>query len=171
MWHEHWITSRCTCRPQAAAGDRHGVRWISFSPTRDVMEPNLVTDPALVSILEELKRREPIFHQPEFGRTRADLEAMTDPRFWEVGASGRRYSREFCIATVVERHSRSQPDVREWEAVDFHCTRISADSYLLTYTLIEEGARTTRRSTIWQSAADGWRILYHQGTVVEDATA
>src|SRR5665213_635146 len=54
-----------------------------------------VTSPELLAVLEELKLREPIFHHPEFGTTRQDYEAMTDPQFWEVGASGRRYSREF----------------------------------------------------------------------------
>ena len=62
------------------------------------MEPTLSTAPDLVPILNELMRREPIFHHPEFGTSKADFEAMTDPEFWEVGASGRRYSRTYCIS-------------------------------------------------------------------------
>jgi hypothetical protein len=61
------------------------------------MEPKRVTDPKLAHILEELQAREPIFHHPEFGTTRDDFESMTDQDFWEVGASGRRYSREYVI--------------------------------------------------------------------------
>jgi len=38
------------------------------------MEPDLVTAPDLISVLDELRRREPIFHRPEFGSTRADFE-------------------------------------------------------------------------------------------------
>ena len=38
-------------------------------------------------------------------------------------------------------------------------------SYLFTYTL-RQRERLTRRATIWQSTGDGWRILYHQGTLV-----
>ena len=30
-----------------------------------------------MNVLEELKKREPIFHHPEFGATRADFENMT----------------------------------------------------------------------------------------------
>jgi hypothetical protein len=56
-------------------------------------EPTLVTDPAIVDVLEELRRREPIFHRPELGTTRADFEDMMTPDFWEVGASGRRVAR------------------------------------------------------------------------------
>ena len=131
------------------------------------MEPKLVTDPSLASILDELKKREPIFHRPELGTARADYEAMTDPEFWEVGASGRRYAREFCIDDLVKRNAQPHEDV--WEAKDFHCMRISDNGYLLTYTLVQDRSRVTRRSTIWRRQDGDWKILYHQGTIVEDA--
>jgi len=51
-----------------------------------------MVEPGLQPILDELRRREPIFHSPEFGLTTADFERSTEPDFWEVGASGRRYS-------------------------------------------------------------------------------
>jgi hypothetical protein len=54
------------------------------------MEPTLITPPELLPVLEELKRREPIFHKPEFGVTRRDFANMTANEFWEMGASGRR---------------------------------------------------------------------------------
>lgn len=63
------------------------------SNTMDHEEPTLETDDALEDVREELEAREPIFHHPEFGADREAVEAMTDPEFWEVGASGRRYSR------------------------------------------------------------------------------
>jgi hypothetical protein len=129
------------------------------------MEPNLITDPELSDVLEELRRREPIFHRPEFGTTRADFERMTEDTFWEVGASGRRYSREYVLDELERRHANPTED--EWQTRGFHCLEIAADSYLLTYTLIQ-GERVTRRSTIWRRTAQGWKIVYHQGTVVED---
>ncbi|WP_277931606.1 hypothetical protein [Nostoc linckia] len=43
-----------------------------------------------------------------------------------------------------------------------------ADYYLVTYTLIQ-GTRITLRSTIWRQTPQGWKIVYHQGTVVENA--
>ena len=67
------------------------------------MEPTLATDPALRSVLDELVSREPIFHRPEWGTTRAHFESMTMPDFWEVGASGRRYSRDYVLAELVRR--------------------------------------------------------------------
>jgi hypothetical protein len=131
------------------------------------MEPNLSTPRDLAGILAELIAREPIFHRPEFGTTRADFERMMAEDFCETGASGRRYSREFVLDELERRHFAPHPDI--WETSDFVCRRLAGDVFLLTYTLIQNRERKTRRATIWQRAADGWKILYHQGTIVENA--
>lgn len=131
------------------------------------MEPALTTDPGLADILAELCIREPIFHRPELGATGADFEQMTMEDFWEVGASGRRYSRASVLDELEKRYAVPHFDI--WEARDFHCRRLAEDIYLLTYTLLQDRERLTRRSTIWQRTAKGWRIVYHQGTIVQDA--
>jgi hypothetical protein len=130
------------------------------------MAPKLVTAPRLAGILKELQSREPIFHRREFGASRRDFENMTDPDFWEVGASGRRYSREFILDTLDNRLPRGEVD--EWQAHGFHCTEVAPDNYLITYTL-HQGPRVTRRATLWRHSKAGWQALYHQGTVVEAA--
>ena len=129
-------------------------------------EPELRTDPALLPVLDELRRREPIFHRPEFGTARADHLAMMAEDFWEVGASGNRYSREYVLDVLDERQRDPQPD--PWETSGFHCHRLAEAVYLLTYTLCQ-GERVTRRATIWRLDADGWKIVFHQGTVVTGA--
>jgi hypothetical protein len=130
------------------------------------MEPKLLNAPELADVLRELSAREPIFHRAEFGTSRVDFERMTLESFWEVGASGRRYSREYVLDSLEKRHSQTHEEV--WEAKDFHCRKLSEDTYLLTYTLVQDRIRTTRRTTIWQSTPDGWKIVFHQGTVVQD---
>ncbi|HEX8071472.1 MAG TPA: DUF4440 domain-containing protein [Pyrinomonadaceae bacterium] len=131
------------------------------------MEPNLVTEPRLLPVLDELQRREPIFHRPEFGTTRADFERMTEATFWETGASGRRYSRADVLDLLEQRQAQPHADV--WAARDFHCLELAPDNYLLTYTLLQDGTRLTRRATIWRRTDEGWKIVYHQGTLVADA--
>jgi hypothetical protein len=131
------------------------------------MEPDRTTEPELLDILAELSSREPIFYRPEFGTSRADFERMTTDNFWETGASGRRYSRKFVLDTLESRHRTPRENI--WETTDFHCTRLAADTYLLTYTLLQDGVRLTRRATIWQNTSEGWKIRYHQGTIVQDA--
>jgi len=133
-------------------------------PDSATAELSLATEPRLLEILEELKAREPIFHRPELGTSRADFEAQMADDFWEVGASGRRYSRAFVLAVLEERWSRPHQD--RWEARDFHCRELGEGTYALTYTLWHQD-RLTRRLTLWRKSKTGWKILFHQGTAVE----
>jgi hypothetical protein len=139
----------------------------AFEQWYEGMEPTLTTVPELQGILAELASREPIFHRPEFGTTRSDFERMTTEDYWETGASGRRYSRPFVLDGLEERCSVPHEDV--WETSEFQCRKLAEDVYLLTYTLLQDHARLTRRATIWQKTSEGWKILYHQGTIVQDA--
>ena len=114
-------------------------------------------DPGLLALLEDLRQREPIFHRPAF-------PTHMSPDYWEVGASGRRYSRDFIL-----RHLEQNPPIDAatagWQASDHSLQQLGPDTYLLAYTLLQ-GDRLTRRSTIWQSTSAGWQVLYHQGTIV-----
>lgn len=121
-------------------------------------------------ILEELKKREPIFHRPEFGTTRTDFEKMTTADYWEIGASGKCYNREECIETMVTRYQDPNYIKNDiWETKDFECRALSDDTYLLTYTLIQgKEKRITKRSTIWKNNHGQWMMIYHQGTIVSE---
>jgi hypothetical protein len=127
------------------------------------MELASTTDSKLLDVLAELRRREPIFHRPEFGTTRAELETMVDANFWEVGASGRRYTRKYALEVLEKR--TGTPGEELWETTDFRCQELAVDLYLLTYTL-RQGERITRRSTIWRRSTEGWKVVFHQGTIV-----
>jgi len=129
-------------------------------------EPWSATNAGLAALLEELKSREPIFHRPEFGTTRADFDRMLAADFWEIGASGRRYTREFVLEELERRYAGSYQD--EWETSEFSCRELAENLYLLTYTLLQNKVRKTRRSTIWRRTGEGWKIVFHQGTIVED---
>jgi hypothetical protein len=122
------------------------------------------TDPALSDVLNELLRREPIFHTPEFGATVADYDRTMAPEYWEVTASGRRYSRSF----ILERLAKNPPvdaTVAGWQTYDHAVRHLGPDTYLFTYNL-RQHERLTRRSTIWRRTPRGWQILYHQGTII-----
>ena len=124
------------------------------------------TESDLLPILAELTAREPIFHRPQFASTPEDFARMTDPDYWEVGASGRRYTRAFILD-----HLANNPPIDAaaagWQLLDPQCRSLGPHTYLFTYTL-HQGNRHTRRATIWQLTPDGWQILYHQGTIITD---
>ena len=122
------------------------------------------TDPTLLPILDELQSQEPSFHRPEFASSVEDFGRLMAPDYWEVGASGRRYDRSFILETLA-----ANPPVDSlaagWKATTFACRSLAEDTYLLTYTLDQNG-RITHRSTIWRRNGSTWQILFHQGTVV-----
>jgi hypothetical protein len=122
------------------------------------------TEPDLLSMLDELRRLEPIFHTTEFGATPADLQRRMSSGYWEVGASGRRYSREFILRNF-EQTPPIDAHAAGWQASGHALQQLGPQTYLLTYNL-QQGPRFTRRATIWQNSPEGWLVVYHQGTIV-----
>jgi hypothetical protein len=90
---------------------------------------------------------------------------MVAEDFWEIGASGRRYTRKYVLEVLETRPRTPEEDL--WETTDFRCQELALDLYLLTYTL-RQGERITRRTTIWRRAEAVWKIVFHQGTIVEE---
>ena len=122
------------------------------------------TEPDLLRLLDELIRIEPIFHTTEFGTTPADLQRRMSPSYWEVGASGRRYSRDFILHNF-EQTPPIDAHAAGWQATDHALRRLGPQTVLLTYNL-QQGPRLSRRATIWQHSPEGWLVVYHQGTIV-----
>ena len=122
--------------------------------------------PDLFSTFEDLRSREPIFHRVSFGTSLEDFERMMAPDYFEIGASGRRYDREFIL-----RHLAQNPpidaDVAGWVCSEFGLKQLCLDTFLLTYRLDQCG-RVSQRATIWQSTLTGWQIVFHQGTIVTE---
>jgi hypothetical protein len=112
---------------------------------------------------DELLAREPIFHRPEFGTLRADFASMIVDDYWEIGASGRRYQREFVLDVLEDRHRRPHTD--DWAIQDFEIRQLCTTTYLATYTLWQ-GDRQTRRATVWERSTGTWKAVYHHGTIV-----
>jgi hypothetical protein len=127
------------------------------------MEPTTSNSHELLPILEELKQLEPLLYAANGGLTREHFEKLLVPDFWEVGASGRCYSREFVLSVLDER--QRHPIEEPWQTSDHQVRKIAEHNYLLTYTL-HQATRTSRRASVWRRTDTGWQMLYHQGTVV-----
>jgi hypothetical protein len=123
----------------------------------------------LKDVLEELRGLEPIFHRASFGANTEDFDRRMGPDFWEVGASGRIYTRAFILDTFQKSFPTITPQTEQWKTSEFGLRQLGPDTFLLTYTLDQCG-RMSRRVTLWQRAPQGWQILYHQGTLVEAST-
>ena len=127
------------------------------------MEPELILEPGLASLLDELRTLEDLYHAACPDATLADFDRLAAPDFWETGATGRRYSRLFARQVLEQRPGR--PDPGTWQTDQHHLQRVGEDVWLLTYRLHQPG-RVTRRTTLWRRDAGRWQAVYHQGTVV-----
>lgn len=122
-----------------------------------------------------IRKREPIFHNRELTNTRADVDNEMHRDFWEISASGKLYTRDFVLDYLTERYKKEATDMMEaedWKVIDFDVKHIADDVYMASYILegqIFEGKnRTTRRTTLWKGSLDeGFKILFHQGTVIQ----
>ncbi|MCC3321565.1 nuclear transport factor 2 family protein [Gordonia bronchialis] len=115
----------------------------------------------------ELEALEPIFHRLPPRADRRAVEALIEPDFYEVGASGAVYTRSHVLDVVEQRYREGlDPDDAAWTVTDFHCHALTDRVYLVTYrlTLLE---RTSRRCTLWVRRGSTWRAAYHQGTICD----
>ncbi|WP_328862595.1 nuclear transport factor 2 family protein [Streptomyces sp. NBC_00306] len=93
---------------------------------------------------------------------------LLDPDFVEVGASGRRWSREDILAALPEMDGAAEDGAR-YEPSDLRGVVLAPGLVHLTYetTINEERAR---RSSLWRAGHDGtWRMYYHHATIVPAA--
>ncbi|MDQ1531850.1 MAG: hypothetical protein QOE37_1955 [Microbacteriaceae bacterium] len=111
---------------------------------------------------EALVAREPIFHRLPPGSGRSDFAALIADDYEEVGASGRTYSRDVVLDTLVARAAEPAPE--RWSVDGFAVRRLAPDLWLATYRLDLDG-RVSRRSTVWRHAGGRWIAAYHQGTL------
>lgn len=115
-------------------------------------------------VREELRALEPIFHRSPPDSGRAVFERMTSPDFFEVGASGRVYARDFVLDIVAQRYRAGNVET-DLKVRSFEVHRLSRESWIATYEL-DQGGRLSRRATVWSRIGLVWRAHYHQGTLI-----
>lgn len=91
-------------------------------------------------------------------RSRSALETLLHPDFIEVGATGRRWSRDELLDALVLEEGADPV-----EAEQFEVREVTPDVVLLTF-LSDPRRRAARRSSIWRCDDGQRRMLYHQGT-------
>jgi ribonuclease HI len=105
---------------------------------------------------------------PAIRRSPQEVERLLHPDFREVGVDGHVWDRDGVVAALAsETGARAR-------ATDVHARFAGDDVVLVTYSA--EGragprAWRSRRSSIWVRGEDGWRVLFHQGTPADGASA
>jgi hypothetical protein len=122
---------------------------------------------ALRALLLKLERQ---LMDPVFRKDRAGVAALLAEEFFEIGSSGRVWTRETIVDLLACESSQAAPRVEE-----FALQQIAPHAVLVTYRAVREesagalqsGLRSSvLRSSVWVRRGDRWQILFHQGTKV-----
>jgi hypothetical protein len=106
--------------------------------------------------------------KPEVRAEPAAVEALLHPGFSEFGASGRRWGRTELLAALAAEQPAGEQSAGEEPAItatEMTGTRLADDVIHLTY-LSQRAGRRALRSSIWLRTTDGWRVYFHQGTLI-----
>ncbi len=88
------------------------------------------------------------------------VSALLDPDFFEFGASGRRWDRTTVLDVVTPAEEEPAIGVSELSGT------VLADGLVQVTYVSELCGRRARRSSLWRRTPDGWRLYFHQGTVI-----
>jgi hypothetical protein len=118
----------------------------------------------MTTLLSKLQALEVELHHPGVRRSREQLELLLHPDFYEVGRSGRTYTRDTVIDQLAAEES--QPIM---ESGAFTLLELAPGVALLTYRSAfadpERGlSYHALRSSLWLKTSNGWQMRYHQGT-------
>ncbi|ROR66495.1 ribonuclease HI family protein [Agrococcus jenensis] len=139
-------------RPSTSVGLFDDLDGFGADEALPAADPAADPDEAAVVRLE----RELLLDEVRADRTR--VAALLHPEWEEIGASGRRWSREQLLAEVAPL-----PSPVELELLAAH--RVAADALLIVWR--GTGQSEALRSSLWVRADGRWRQRFHQGTPLQ----
>ena len=105
--------------------------------------------------------------RPDVRSSAQAVEALLDPDFVEVGASGRRWDRPSMVAALG---SSEITDPEPIQATEVAGVQLADDLVHVTYVSRRTGGTPVRRSSLWRRTDGTWRLYYHQGTPADVAS-
>ncbi|MGE5380785.1 MAG: DUF4440 domain-containing protein [Methylocystaceae bacterium] len=116
-----------------------------------------------IFLKEQLQKLEEQLLRQETRQTASTLDKPIGDSFMEFGSSGTIYNKEQTIE-AMQAHTANKRII-----TDFEIRVLAPEVVLATYRLIAYGKQIkdtahSLRSSIWQLTANGWQIIFHQGT-------
>jgi len=117
-------------------------------------------DDALAAHLQALERA---LHDPVVRGDVAQLAALLDDDFREIGSSGVCFDRAAALAEIPRE--RAQVEI---VSSDYNCVllvpTLAQVRYRSWYVIDGERQREVLRSSLWRRHGEAWRVVFHQGT-------
>ena len=115
-----------------------------------------------MSVADQLRQLEQELLEGSVRRNAPRVTELLAEDFREFGSSGRVFTRQ----EIVDALQAEAP--ARFFTQNFQLTMLASHVALVTYESSKETAdglvRRSLRSSIWQLADDGWRMVFHQGT-------
>jgi hypothetical protein len=114
-----------------------------------------------MSSLEQLRELEIKVMTAAGERRAADLADFVADDFFEIGASGRTYTKAEVLAAI------ETAPLRKFQVEDFKIVTRGEDWALVSYRAGErtdKSSTSSLRSTLWVKREGKWQIVFHQGT-------
>lgn len=113
-------------------------------------------DDAELLLIEAMERE---LQTPVCRRDTRRLAELLDESFEEVGASGRRWTRDE-IARLLTEEPPASPAI---EVLDLRSRYVTDDVVIVQWRSVRE-AQSALRTSLWRKDAGTWRLVHHQGT-------
>jgi hypothetical protein len=111
--------------------------------------------------IEVIKNLELSLLDPIFRKSREYLNSLVADDFTEFGSSGKIYNKQNILENLpLEKSS-------EFVIQDLQVKQLSGSIMLVTYQT--ESEYRALRSSIWRFEDNNWRIVFHQGTKINES--
>jgi hypothetical protein len=118
----------------------------------------------LFDYLVDLERS---LHKESTRKSKEKLDELLHDDFEEISASGKVYDKKQTVNALINETPYTL------NAADFELSLLSKDIALLKYkTKTNFGnnlINTTKRSSLWKNEGSKWKMVFHQGTVVQES--
>jgi hypothetical protein len=107
---------------------------------------------------ERILMLEKNFFEHKYLQDKEYLEAIFDDDYFEMGKSGKKYTKQDAIAALSSIEANRNIDI-----YDYECKQIDTTVYLAHYITKENGTNVFRTS-LWRYIDGDMRILFHQAS-------
>ncbi|MEO1241651.1 MAG: DUF4440 domain-containing protein [Pseudomonadota bacterium] len=101
---------------------------------------------------------------PAIRRNAKAASALLDDDFYEIGKSGKTFSKEQILRLMADEDSTEI----SWTIDDFEIRRLAPTIILVTYKIRENASL---RSSVWRNDDKEWKMVFHQGTPSPEESA
>jgi len=117
-------------------------------------------DDALAAHLQALERA---LHEPAVRGDVAQLSALLDDDFSEIGSSGTCFDRAAALAEIPCERAQVELVSSDYRVVML-APALAQVRYRSWYVIDGVRQREVVRSSLWRLHGDAWRMVFHQGT-------